>query len=931
MDRIFISYRREDSAEVTGRIYAHLAKTFGPQRVLMDIHEDRQRSDLRQAVEAALDRVAVAIAVIGNDWISSRHGSWPRMGQRRIDDETDIVRIELETALTRGVPVIPVLVERAPLPEPSELPMPLGAMLHRPPAEVRPGDELGPSLKKLQSYVEGLLPANGTGAVTAASASSPEDVIVADVELTQLRDQPTTLVGRSLGPFTVTEFLSITRTGWLYKARSPRTGPVFFKVVFPVDDEAEAVRRTVMRTHRAIAALDHPPLAAIVETHPVRLRDGLTFVFAIERSEGDTLDEWSAGLPTSGLARAARLRVAHRVAVALRVAHEAVHLGPGGKPVTGIPHGDLQPDTIRVSRDGRPTVLDFPLSGVHARLRVPDEAGGWAPFKWSAFRAPELDRSTPATMSGDIASYGVTLRAIGLGEHPEVDRLLDRMTALDPSARPASMAEVAEALEVLAAEAADGSPLLGHPSLASRLEQASPRESSSAVADGSAGIRPVVNDSSAPQAAPIRAPSDPFDRAGEPFGPVGEPFGPVGEPFGPVGEPFGPVGEPFEVAPAVLAEPSVRVVDAPPPVDPVAEARDETEPPNTPSPNDAPREAAPHDTFLDVRVEDVQRRESAQERLAGRRPAASNFNLAAHDTVMDVVPRDGWHTDDASEVELAGDAEAQEAQEVDEVTLVNVAPFDLSRQAEPTRPVDVYDPDVDATLLDARNIVPPPDDVTRTDHRVLGAVPSEPTPPVVEATVDSPTVRTRVDPALLLRSALTTGERNPKTLESIAEDPGSKPRKTPAVSLGFESEDGDWLTPEPGPPPPGLADDLSVPLPAVPAPKAPAVPAPKAPAPAAATSAERPDPAVDLQVDLPSFPKFDDPSAGAEAPANVAPEAIDPWEAGPRPPLPIDPQLDQEQFSAREGEPVSEGAEPDSSDQADEKRGFFGRIKGWFS
>jgi hypothetical protein len=50
---------------------------------------------------------------------------------RRLDDANDFVRIELETALLRQIPVVPVLVGGARMPSAAELPSTLGALVYR--------------------------------------------------------------------------------------------------------------------------------------------------------------------------------------------------------------------------------------------------------------------------------------------------------------------------------------------------------------------------------------------------------------------------------------------------------------------------------------------------------------------------------------------------------------------------------------------------------------------------------------------------------------------------------------------------------------------------------------------------------------------------------------------------------------------------------
>ncbi len=59
-------------------------------------------------------------------------------GHKRLEDPDDFVRIELEAALARNIPVVPVLVGHAPMPGTSQLPASLASMAFRQSIEVRP-------------------------------------------------------------------------------------------------------------------------------------------------------------------------------------------------------------------------------------------------------------------------------------------------------------------------------------------------------------------------------------------------------------------------------------------------------------------------------------------------------------------------------------------------------------------------------------------------------------------------------------------------------------------------------------------------------------------------------------------------------------------------------------------------------------------------
>lgn len=114
---IFISYRRDDSAGHAGHLFDMLRKRFG-KRVFIDISSIQSGDDFDETIERALGDCGAFVVVIGRQWMSV---SGPD-GNRRLDDPRDYVHRELATALRKNVPVVPVLVQGAAPPRPSDLP-----------------------------------------------------------------------------------------------------------------------------------------------------------------------------------------------------------------------------------------------------------------------------------------------------------------------------------------------------------------------------------------------------------------------------------------------------------------------------------------------------------------------------------------------------------------------------------------------------------------------------------------------------------------------------------------------------------------------------------------------------------------------------------------------------------------------------------------
>jgi len=116
MARITISYRRDDSGVITGRIFDRLATHYGRDSVFRDIDSIPPGADFRHHINQVLDESDILLAIVGPRWLGARGG------QNRMDDEADPVRIEIEIGLRKQMPVIPVLVLRAAMPRVAQLP-----------------------------------------------------------------------------------------------------------------------------------------------------------------------------------------------------------------------------------------------------------------------------------------------------------------------------------------------------------------------------------------------------------------------------------------------------------------------------------------------------------------------------------------------------------------------------------------------------------------------------------------------------------------------------------------------------------------------------------------------------------------------------------------------------------------------------------------
>ena len=131
MPKIVVSYRRSDTGPIAGRIFDRLGTQYGAESVFMDVDSIPFGVDFRDHIQRELSLCDVLVVIIGPRWMGTAED-----GKTRLDDETDPVRIEVETAMRGRVPIIPVLVDRATMPKAGDLPQNLRDFAFRNAAEV---------------------------------------------------------------------------------------------------------------------------------------------------------------------------------------------------------------------------------------------------------------------------------------------------------------------------------------------------------------------------------------------------------------------------------------------------------------------------------------------------------------------------------------------------------------------------------------------------------------------------------------------------------------------------------------------------------------------------------------------------------------------------------------------------------------------------
>jgi hypothetical protein len=132
--RVFISYRREETAYPAGWLFDRLTDHFGKGQIFKDVDSIELGDDFVEVISGAVGSCDVLLALIGDRWVTITDDQ----GKRRLDDPNDFVRLEIEAALVRNVRVIPILVDGARMPRAEDLPPSLAKLVRRQALELSP-------------------------------------------------------------------------------------------------------------------------------------------------------------------------------------------------------------------------------------------------------------------------------------------------------------------------------------------------------------------------------------------------------------------------------------------------------------------------------------------------------------------------------------------------------------------------------------------------------------------------------------------------------------------------------------------------------------------------------------------------------------------------------------------------------------------------
>ncbi|MFJ8489368.1 hypothetical protein ACIRBZ_13525 [Streptomyces sp. NPDC094038] len=134
---LFTNFRRADTGSVGPHIDTKLQSEFGPQAAFRDQRSLPKALDYREHLERALRKCDLLLVVVGARWASVSDAQ----GRRLIDRPDDWVRREIALAGGYKLPVLPVLVDDAQLPDEDELPTDIRYLVHRQAVYFRPHQE----------------------------------------------------------------------------------------------------------------------------------------------------------------------------------------------------------------------------------------------------------------------------------------------------------------------------------------------------------------------------------------------------------------------------------------------------------------------------------------------------------------------------------------------------------------------------------------------------------------------------------------------------------------------------------------------------------------------------------------------------------------------------------------------------------------------
>ncbi len=116
--KVFISYRRSDTAPAAGRLYDRFCRLLGAQNVFLDVGAIDAGENFEAKIRDEIGKATAILVLIGKNWMACEPGA----DKPRLFDRIDHVRAVVKTALQRNTLTMPLLVDGAPMADPELLP-----------------------------------------------------------------------------------------------------------------------------------------------------------------------------------------------------------------------------------------------------------------------------------------------------------------------------------------------------------------------------------------------------------------------------------------------------------------------------------------------------------------------------------------------------------------------------------------------------------------------------------------------------------------------------------------------------------------------------------------------------------------------------------------------------------------------------------------